>query len=445
VVRQDELEDIVGMVGQTFLGLTVHCARCHDHKFDPIKQEEYYRLAAALCGVRHGERDLTAAPVRERANQQLRELQREIDELWRQFAEKSRSLVERIKVVSEIFHLQKLRDRVGATRVYAVTPGKLETIHLLRRGNPADKGPVMTPGGVKALQNVSADFGLDADSAEGERRLRLAQWITDARNPLFARVIVNRLWQYHFGSGILETPSDFGFNGGRPSHPELLDWLASELVRQNWSLKQLHRAIVLSATYRQSSRFRSEAARVDAGNRLLWRKSPLRLEAEPLRDAMLAVAGQVSRQVGGPGYQDFISFTNNSQFYEMRDPDGLSFQRRSLYRTWLRSGRSPLLDVFDCPDPSTKTPRRAVTTTPLQALSLLNNSFVLRMSERFAQRLTREAGGDVADQIRLAYRLAFGRDPAQEEVTLTLRFATQHGFPALCRVLLNSNEFLYVD
>ena len=197
-------------------------------------------------------------------------------------------------------------------------------------------------------------------------------------------MIVNRLWHHHFGVGLVDTPSDFGFNGGRPSHPELLDWLASELVREKWSLKKLHRIIVLSATYRQESKPRADALKLDADNRLLWRRSPQRLEAEAVRDTMLDISGQLDRTVGGQGYQDFCSyFFKGTQFYEPIELDG-SKQRRTLYRMWARGGRNPFLDTFDCPDPSTTTPRRAVTTTPLQALSLMNNAMMLTAAEHFA-------------------------------------------------------------
>jgi hypothetical protein len=291
----------------------------------------------------------------------------------------------------------------------------------------------------------SADFGLPADCGDSDRRRRLADWICNERNPLFSRVIVNRLWQHHFGVGLVDTPNDFGFNGGRPSHPQLLDWLADELVRSGWSLKRVQRILVLSATYRQSGRIRPEPQRIDANNRLLWRKSPQRLEAETLRDSLLVLAGELNHSMHGPGFYDFTTFTSNSQFYELRDPDGPVFQRRSIYRTWVRSGRSPFLDVFDCPDPSTKTPQRAVTTTPLQALSLRNNSFALRMADRFAERVAREAGPEVNRQVRQAIELAFGRSPDSEEQHLCTTLVREHGLSALCRVLMNSSELLYVD
>jgi len=184
---------------------------------------------------------------------------------------------------------------------------------------------------------------------------------------------------------------------------------------------------------------------VDADNRLLWRKSPQRLEAESLRDTVLSVSGELNQQMGGPGYRDFETFTKNTQFYTMTDPVGPEFNRRSVYRTWLRSGRNRMLDVFDCPDPSTKTPKRAVTVTPLQALTLMNNSFVLRMSDRFADRLQSEVGDDVQDLVRRAYQLAYNRNPDEEESNDAVSFVAAHTLSDFCRVIINSNEFLHVD
>ena len=257
--------------------------------------------------------------------------------------------------------------------------------------------------------------------------------------------MVNRIWHYHFGVGIVDSPNDFGFNGGRPSHPELLDWLSGEFLRNGWSLKKLHRTILLSATYRQSARPLPAASKIDADNRLLWRKSPTRLEAEAVRDAILSCSGQLNPARGGPGFRDFSVRIHNSTFYDPIDAVGDAFNRRSVYRTSVRSGTNKFLDVFDCPDPSTLTPRRAITTTPLQALSLLNNSFVLRMSDAMAKRLKHEAGDDAGKQIDLAYRLAMGRAPDAQETGTALDFSKKYGMAGFCRVLFNSNEFLYVD
>jgi len=257
---------------------------------------------------------------------------------------------------------------------------------------------------------------------------------------------VNRVWQYHFGRGLVETTSDLGFSGGQASHRELLDWLASELVARNWSLKELHRLIVTSVTYQQASQPRAECLAVDADNRLLWRSSPRRLEAESVRDSMLSVSGQLNEQRGGPSFMDFRPYTyKTTQYYEPIDPVGPEFNRRSIYRFWARGGRNPLLDTFDCPDSATAAPRRGNTTTPLQALSLMNNSFTLRMADHFAERLTRERPTGVKQQVGRAFELAFGRSPSVEELRESVGFVSEHGLAAFCRVLFNSNGFLYVN
>ncbi len=403
VVRQDELEDIVSVVGQTFLGLTVNCARCHDHKFDPIPQREYFQLAAALDGVRHGQRELIWGTDREGL------------------------------------------DRLKPKTVYAVAPKEPGVSHLLVRGEPAAKSDVVAPGGVASVKGVNADFGLPPDAPDALRRIRLADWITDSHNALFARVIANRIWHYHFGRGLVETPNDFGLNGSRPSHPRLIDYLARRLIRDQWSLKRLHRLMVTSATWRQASRSVPQAAARDADNQLLWRKSPMRLEAEALRDATLSVAGMLNHEMAGPGFRDFTTFVDNTQFYEMTDPSGAQFNRRSIFRTWIRSGRNQFLDAFDCPDPSTKTPNRAVTVTPLQALTLMNNSFMLRMSDHFAERIRQEVGDDVQRQITCCFQKAFGRLPQASELQWGQDFVSRFGLAELCRVVFNSNEFLFVD
>jgi mono/diheme cytochrome c family protein len=365
------------------------------------------------------------------------------DEIWAALTPVERT--ERSRLLYDVSRLESRRRLLAGGPAYAVNPSEPKVTHLLRRGDTRQPADVIAPGGVAAVCGSKADFGLTPDAPEAQRRTKLAEWIAAPENPLTARVIVNRLWQYHFGMGLVETPNDFGFNGGRPSHGDLLDWLAAELIREKWSLKQLHRQVVLSAAYRRSSAYRPDAAMVDAANRLLWRKSPLRLEAETLRDAILSVAGELNAVMGGPGYRDFRTFTNNSQFYEVYDAEGFAYQRRSLYRTVIRSGTSPLLDAFDCPDPSTIAPSRAVTTTPLQALALLNDSFVLRLSDRFAERLRAEAGEEVATQIERAYRLALAREPRPEELADAQTFVAEHGLSAFCRVLFNSNEFLYID
>ncbi|HEY1064500.1 MAG TPA: DUF1553 domain-containing protein, partial [Pirellulales bacterium] len=350
---------------------------------------------------------------------------------------------ERDGLLRTLTDLKARRALLASGPTYTIKPQQPEPTRLLHRGETRQPREVVPPAGIASVGR--ADFQLAPDAPEAERRKKLAEWIVDAGNPLTARVLANRIWLGHFGAGIVDSPNDFGFQGGRPSHPELLDWLASELPAHGWKLKPLHRQIVLSAVYRQAGTANPAAQAIDADDRLLWRRRPERLSAEALRDAVLSVAGRLNPTMGGPGFRDFRTFTHNSQFFEMLDPIGREFERRTIYRTLVRSGRSVFLDVFDCPDPSTTTPKRAATTTPLQALSLLNNSFMLRMSNHFANRLADEAGESPAARIERAYRLAFARPPKPAELQLGAAYAEKHGWPAYCRILFNTNEFVYVD
>lgn len=287
---------------------------------------------------------------------------------------------------------------------------------------------------------------MSADAPEAKRRAKLADWLTGAENPLFARVMVNRLWHYHFGVGIVETPNDFGFNGGRPSHPELLDWLAAEFAAHGYRLKHMHRLIVTSSAYRQASAPRKDGLAADADSRLLWRKKPVRLEAESLRDSLLAVAGLLNRELCGRGFSDYRETSGaGTTFYDPFDPAGPAFHRRSIYRFNPRGHNLGLLDAFDCPDPASAAPRRAATTTPLQALTLWNGAFALRMAESLAARIEAESPNDLEKQLTRAYQLALQRDPLPRERDLARRLVEQHGLRALARALFNSNEFLTIE
>jgi hypothetical protein len=336
-------------------------------------------------------------------------------------------------------------SRQREAKVFATTPQQPPASQLLIRGNPQQPGEIVSPGGLPAVTTIPSDFGLPPDAPEGDRRKKLAEWIAGDNNPLFARTIVNRLWHYHFGRGLVETPSDLGYSGGVPLHRELIDWLACELIERKLSLKELHRQIVMSATYQQASLPRSECLAVDGSNSLLWRYSPRRLEAEAVRDAMLATSGLLNTSVGGPSFFDVRPYMyKGSQFYEPLDPAGPEFHRRSIYRMWARGGKNPLLDTFDCPDPSTATPNRGSTTTPLQALTLLNGSFTLRMADAFAERLAVEQPGDMIRQVERGFFLAYGRPPTSQELAASQTLTQKHGLAPLCRVLFNSNAFLYV-
>ena len=343
--------------------------------------------------------------------------------------------------------LAKEREVLKATQpalAWCANPTQPPPTHLLKRGDVEKPGDLVAAGGLSAIRTPSPDFGLAPDAPEGERRVRLAEWLTSPENPLPARVMVNRVWHYHFGRGIVATPNDFGFNGERPTHPELLDWLATEFVARGWSVKKLHKLLVTSATYRQGAAFDARAAEADADDRYLWRFAPQRLEGEAVRDAMLAVSGQLNDRVGGPSFRPFTVTVFNSAFYTLTDLPDPEYNRRTLYRINVQSAKSPLLEAFDCPDPSTKTPRRAVTTTPLQALALMNNSFVVRQARCFGERVRKEAGDDPEAQVRRAYVLAFGRPPTAAEIERAAPLAREHGAEILCRVLLNASEFLYV-
>jgi hypothetical protein len=313
----------------------------------------------------------------------------------------------------------------------------------LKRGDIEKPGDKVTPGSPAVVKGPPA-IDLLADSTEGDRRLALAEWIVHPDNPLSWRVIVNRVWQHHFGEGLVRSPNDFGFNGERPTHPELLDWLASWFRDSGGQLKPLHRQIVTSATYRQASTPNAKASAIDAENRLLWRFAPQRLEAEAVRDAMLSVSNKLNREAGGPSFRPFRIETFNSAFYIPFDEDRPDLNRRSIYRMNVTSARDPVLEVLDCPDPSVKTPRRSVTTTPLQALTMMNNPFTERMARSFAGRVTREAGDDAADQVLLAYKLAFGRKPTEVEAIRTAKVVRESGLKAVCWALLNASEFVYV-
>jgi hypothetical protein len=405
--RFDQLEDLVGTLGQTFLGLTIQCARCHDHKFDPISQKEYYQVAALLAGV-------------------------------------SQEKEERSKIA-----LAAPRGQPGFAGVaHVVVPRQPPAMAVLKRGDYRQPGEKVAPAGLRALAGLIGDFGLAFDAPEGRRREALARWLTDRRNPLTARVLVNRIWYHHFGRGIVETPSEFGFNGGRPSHPNLLDHLTARFMAGGWSLKDLHRLIVTSATYRQSSRTRNgHAEALDAENRLLWRANQRRIEGEAFRDAALAVADALNPRIGGPSYRD-VRNKRQGDNHEFTDPTGdfsPAANRRTIYRLWARSGNLPMLESLDCPDPSVMTPRRTRTITPIQALSMFHSAFSERCAERFAARVRGEAGNDPARQVERAWVLAFGRPPLVREAEVARSFAARHGLDQLCLVLLNANEFLFVD
>ncbi len=654
--RADELHDMVNTTGTAFLALTLGCARCHDHKFDPIPQTDYYAIKAILAGVQHGERELRPADYAERTNKvaalrgELQHLQDRMDALepvavvdtagsgsggdagprrlrravastknvdriqptearflrftvtattggepcldelevfippdeskdggaarnialadhgtratasgtysglafhklehindgrygnarswisneagkgwvqlefpgverigrvvwsrdrspepqysdrvatgyrievsldgesWRLVAsdadrmpraakgEEKKSSEGSLAVSPEMEALLKrqealkarVRDLLELPKAYAGQFSQPEPTHRLQRGDPMQPQEVVEPGVLSfAAFHGSAPQLTDA-TREQRRRLVLARWIGSPDNPLTARVIVNRLWQYHFGAGLVSTPSDFGRNGEKPSHPGLLDWLASELMHPTgddarpWSLKHIHRLIVMSATYRQSSDIGStdsdagraqaveRAEKMDGSDRLLWRFSAHRLDAEPLRDAILATAGRLDLRMGGPGWSPFEPNENYVRVYTPKKAFGPEDFRRMVYGTVVRQRPDGVFGAFDCPDGGQIAPKRSRSTTPLQALNLLNSGFMMQAAGFFADRLKREGGDSASAEAARAFELAFQREPTGEEIAASTGFIRAQGLELFCRALLNANEFAYV-
>jgi mono/diheme cytochrome c family protein len=333
----------------------------------------------------------------------------------------------------------EIKNLTRKTLAYVGTFREPGPTHRNFRGDPTQPREEVAPG---ALARIGPTLALEAETPEKERRAALAEWMVDPKNPLTARVIVNRLWHYHFGTGLVDTPSDFGINGSRPTHPELLDWLASELVAHGWSLKYIHRLILHSAAYRQKSDSRETALQVDSSTRLLWRFPPRRMEAEAVRDSILEVSGKLDLRAGGPGFDLFVPNTNYVKVYVTRTEYGPEEFRRMVYQSKPRSMLDDLFGAFDCPDAGQPAPKRNSSTTPLQALNLLNSHFALQQSGFFAERLQKEAGAEPNAQVRRAFQLVFGRVPSSEELADSVSLVTQHGLPMLCRALFNSNEFI---
>lgn len=332
-----------------------------------------------------------------------------------------------------------------APKVYAtVSDPQPPIVQVQRRGNPEDLQQEVQPGAFAWARHSSIDFGTNA-TPEGERRIRLASWITHPDNPLTRRVLVNRLWHHHFGQGLVTTPSDFGLGGDKPSHPELLDWLADELLHNGWSLKHMHKLIVMSTAYRQQSATLNDAAsHLDAQNRLLWRQNPRRLDAESLHDAVLSVSGTLNPAMSGPGYRDFNFTEAYAPIYDYITPDKPELLRRSIYRFVVRTTPHQFMSTLDCPDPANLTPARAQTTTALQALTLSNNEFMLQQARNLATRIENETDSSEA-AIRRAFLLCLQRKPKPEELTAATHLVAEQNLFALCRMLLNANEFVYVD
>ncbi|MBX3444663.1 MAG: PSD1 domain-containing protein [Planctomyces sp.] len=395
-------------------------------------------LEARLAPVAAPVAAILATPPGERTDEQRAELARK---LW------ERSLERELAALPDEHKVYCGTNRFIAKGTFrpAATP---RPVHVLTRGDVNRPGAEAIPGTIRAVAGEAATFALPRADDEGQRRAALARWLVESDNPLTWRVIVNRVWHYHFGRGLVDTPNDFGRMGSLPSHPELLDWLAATFRDNGGSLKDLHRLIVSSAAYRRTSRFESPAAETDSDNRLLWRMNRARLDGESIRDAVLAVSGRLDLTMYGPAVMHFemtqgIHVTPDTD-YDAFDVDSPAARRRSVYRFVLRTRPDPLMEVLDCPDASQSTPVRSTSVSALQALALWNDKFTLRYAERLAERAASESDSTDARLSWLALRV-FGRDLEPEERAAWSAYADEHGLANLSRVLLNSSEFLFVE
>ena len=453
-IRAATLDDVITATASAFLGLTVNCARCHNHKFDPIPTEDYYRLRAAFEGVQHGERIVATPAERQRFADATQPLEKRRAELAAAREELKKAVAAHVPATPEDTaqldeSKRQLTEAEAALRALPPLPrvwagnfnAVKEPTRVHKGGDPMKPGEPVVPASLAVLDRITAPYALPADAPEGERRLALAQWIASAGNPLTARVLANRVWHYHFGAGLVDTPSDFGFLGSQPTHPELLDSLAQRLIANGWKLKALHREILLSQTYRQSSAARENAARVDKDARLLWRFPPRRLTAEEVRDTMLAVAGKLDPSMGGPGFRLYRYAEDNVATYHPLDAPGPETYRRAVYHQNARASVVDVLSDFDLPDNAFPAPRRASTTTPLQALTMFNHQFTLDLAAALAARM----GGTDETAIRRAFAFAFQREPAAGEIESSAALLAQHGPRAFCRALLNASELLRLE
>ena len=540
--RMNELDDMVAGTGAAFLGLTVGCARCHNHKFDPITQKDYYRLVAVFSPSIRTDVPLAPSAVVEKYESQTREVEDRIEVIQNQILAlekptrkrllelKYRELPEPLQAAlrtepakrteaqrrqaEQILESVTVRDQELMAELSDTDRKQVEVLngmiadlektkppplavahaitdptpfpsrsYFLYRGNAASRGSEMSPGTLAVLNPPGVEVSFppaDPQAKTTRRRLTLANWIASEQNPLTARVMVNRIWQHHFGKGLVGTPNDFGRMGDQPKLPELLDWLATEFVRQGWSIKAMHRLMLTSRTYQQSSTFLSPGnEKIDPEDTYLWKMPLQRLEGETIRDSILFVSGALNPQAGGPGvYPELdpavIESIPRGALYQSwpSTKDGGEVWRRSVYVIQRRSVTPPILDLFDPPDSIASCPRRNTTTIAPQALQLLNNKFVARQATIFADRVNDEAGPDRVLEVHWAFALALGRPPQATELKLTLDFLMRqsdyHGrqnrvlmeqgvdpaqIPApdksalvdLCHSLFNVNEFVYVN
>ena len=442
--RYDTMDDKIDTLSRAVLGLTVSCARCHDHKFDPIPTEDYYSLAGVFFNTKYMPRKwMVPSRVSDRyeyLEALLKDKKKCVDrakttKIFFQDDEVD-AMKEQQKVVDALTaELEAFKERLPPEpeHVHGVAEGGSEDIPVAIRGDPVHPGKMVPR---RFLRVIAGDQ--PATFTQGSGRLELARTIVSPTNPLTARVMVNRIWQHHFGQGLVSTPSNFGFMGEPPSHPLLLDWLARRFIDSGWSMKRMHREILLSSTYRQSSAFDRSNFAADGENRWLWRMDPRRLDVEAWRDGLLAVAGEQDLQIGGPPIEDI-----------------LSSRRRTLYASIhrdIRSTSDQFLRLFDFPSAWLSRSQRTVTTVPQQQLFLMNSPFMVARSQALARRLSVLEGK--GNRIEQAFRLVFSRPPSETERKLALEFLRENPgeeqpkrltrWEQYAQVLLSSNELMYV-
>lgn len=444
--RNEVLTERTNIIGEAFLGLTVGCARCHNHKLEPITQKDYYRLEAYFAATAEYNKPLTSPSEQKAWDAKTKGIQTQIAAVKKQLDK-----AEGAKQDALSRKIEALESQLPAHP--PTIPGirndyeNRTAIHVLRRGVWENKGVPVGPRPLSLFVPTSLKE-LPADVQNP--RTQLARWMTDPKNPLTARVIANRIWQHHFGQGLVRTPNDFGTHGDPPSHPALLDWLAHKLVESEWRLKPIHRLIVLSGTYRQSSHSPRAAQVVpeDPDNRMLWQFPRRRLSAEEIRDALLAVSGRLNPKFGGasvlvPVHEDLIKLLYKPSQWQVTE-DEAEHNRRSIYLIAKRNLRLPFLEAFDAPALQTSCPRRETSTHAPQALAMLNGPFTNEMAAAFAARLMRESGPSSEQQVERGFWLAVGRPPTARERELSLEFLREQSLQEFTLALFNLNGFVYV-
>lgn len=437
--KSETLDDRVDTFARAFLGLTVACARCHDHKFDPIPTQDYYSIAGIFNNTREGETPLVAGDV----IRDFHDHQRPIIELHDKINKTRRKASQEKREVTEEEQKQIEKWQKEADDLKAKAPPKYDFAHTIHDSGSDDmrvalRGNLLKPGEVAPRRFLRIVAGEDREHfTEGSGRKQLADAVVDPNNPLTARVIVNRIWLNHFGRALVRTPNNFGTLGEKPTHPKLLDWLAATFIESGWSIKSLHRSIMTSETYRSSSAFNETAFASDGNNRAIWRMNPRRMDVETWRDSLLAVTGEMDATLGGPSVDNILSSNRRTLYAKVSRNDPLDSDE--------------FLRLFDFPIPRASSAKRTSNVIPQQFLFMMNSQFMLDRANALAQRLRKESG-TVEEQIKRGYVLLYGRQPSERELRAATRYLKSEAasesvlnrWQQYCQVLLSANEFMYI-